>query len=139
MLVGMSDEFAMTAEVRRVLDVLLRDANRHSRYGHELMRDARLSSGRLYIALARLERAGWVVGEREAARLDGRQPRWCYRLSADGLANARTRARAAPCRRGARVRRLGASNGTTASSTQYYGQSGAAVMTTAGAALGRSA
>jgi PadR family transcriptional regulator PadR len=90
MLVGMSDEFAMTAEVRRVLDVFLRDANRHSRYGHELMQDARLSSGRLYIALARLERAGWVVGEREAARSDGRQPRWCYRLSADGLANART-------------------------------------------------
>jgi PadR family transcriptional regulator, regulatory protein PadR len=104
----MSDEFAMTTEVRRVLDVFLGDSGRQSWYGHELMRGSRLSSGRLYIALARLERAGWVIGEREAP--DGRPPRWRYRLSADGLANARTeRALASPARhwtRGLLVRRL---------------------------------
>lgn len=90
MLGVMSDEFVMTAEVRRILDVFLGDADGRSWYGHELMRRARLSSGRLYSALALLERAGWVIGEREAAGCDGQPPRWCYRLSAGGLASART-------------------------------------------------
>jgi PadR family transcriptional regulator len=80
----------MTIAVAIVLRVFLDDVSQ-PRYGYELMQLTGFPSGKLYPILARLERAGWLIKEREdidpAAAL--RPARRLYRLSADGVQTAR--------------------------------------------------
>jgi DNA-binding PadR family transcriptional regulator len=60
-------------------------------YGLEVARTARLKSGSLYPILARLEQYGWIAGVWEDIdpRQEGRRPRRLYRLTAEGLREAR--------------------------------------------------
>jgi PadR family transcriptional regulator len=86
----MSGQMRMTIAVATVLRVFLDDAAQ-PRYGYELMQLTGFPSGKLYPILARLERAGWLIKEREdidpaAAR---RPARRLYRLSPDGVRTAR--------------------------------------------------
>ncbi|MFJ5613569.1 PadR family transcriptional regulator [Streptomyces sp. NPDC093221] len=50
------------------------------------MRNARVSSGSLCPALARLERAGWIIGEAEDIdpKIEGRPARRYYTMTAEG-------------------------------------------------------
>lgn len=56
------------------------------RYGFELMQMTGMTSGSLYPALAKLERTGWIRGEREPIdpREEGRPVRRYYMLTAEG-------------------------------------------------------
>jgi DNA-binding PadR family transcriptional regulator len=99
----------LTGALGRVLAVFLADAA-EPRYGYDLMRAARLSSGTLYPMLARLEDEGLVVSEWEPAGQEGgRPPRRYYRLTGEGVRVARLEvARAAQV---AALRRSGAVSG----------------------------
>jgi DNA-binding PadR family transcriptional regulator len=81
----MASQVRLTANVARVLQVFLEDPA-EPRYGFDLMQVLGLASGTLYPILARLESAGWIVGQREA--IDpveaGRSPRRTYLLTPDG-------------------------------------------------------
>lgn len=83
-------EFRMTAGVARVVRIFLDDPAVPI-YGFELMQRTRFPSGTIYPILARLERAGWIVGQLEetdkASRM-GRPPRRLYRLTAEGAVAA---------------------------------------------------
>jgi PadR family transcriptional regulator, regulatory protein PadR len=84
-------EFRMTAGVARVLRVFLDDPDTPT-YGFDLMQRTLFPSGTIYPILARLERAGWITGEQEAAENashEGRPARRMYRLTADGAVAAR--------------------------------------------------
>jgi PadR family transcriptional regulator PadR len=85
----------VTMAVAQVLAAFLVDPSRPC-YGYDLMRRTGVRSGKLYPILARLERAGWLIREREDAPADGRPPRRRYRLSPEG--NAAARAEVAPLR-----------------------------------------
>lgn len=81
----------MTAGVARVLRVFLDDLDKPA-YGFDLMQRTQFPSGTIYPILARLERAGWIIGEQEAAEnasREGRPARRMYRLTADGAVAAR--------------------------------------------------
>lgn len=80
----------VTVAVATVLRVFL-DEPSESRYGYELMRVTGFASGKLYPILARLERAGWLLKERETIdpAETGRPARRLYRLSAEGVRAAR--------------------------------------------------
>jgi DNA-binding PadR family transcriptional regulator len=73
---------------RRVLLVLLSGAANLS--GYPLARAARVSSGRVYVVLDRLENLGWVTGEWESPDPlpDGRPRRRFYRLTGKGRSEA---------------------------------------------------
>ena len=75
----------MTVAVARVLREFLADPS-EPRYGYELMQLTGFPSGKLYPLLARLQRAGWLIRERENAdpAQVGRPARWLYRLSPSG-------------------------------------------------------
>jgi PadR family transcriptional regulator len=75
-----------------VLTELAADPNAE-RYGYELARATRLSSGTLYPILMRLEERGLLEARWELST----RPRHIYRLTQDGLAAAKT-ARAARAR-----------------------------------------
>ncbi len=97
----------LTGPLERVLRVFLADPSA-PRYGYDLMRAARLSSGTLYPLLARLQSEGllsaaWAGPPTEAS---GRPPRKYYQLTAEGVRVARLElARAAaPARRRAAPR-----------------------------------
>ena len=65
----------ITTAVAKVLKVFLEDIDQE-RYGFELMQRSGLASGTLYPILARLESAGWIVGQPALTHLyldDGRQ------------------------------------------------------------------
>ncbi|MGW5656790.1 PadR family transcriptional regulator [Streptomyces humi] len=78
-------DLTLTPAVVRVLQVFLADPDA-PRYGMQLMNEARVSSGTLYPALARLERAGWITGENED--IDpaeaGRPARRYYTMTREG-------------------------------------------------------
>jgi PadR family transcriptional regulator, regulatory protein PadR len=80
----------ITTTVGRVLRVLLEDPQA-PQYGFDLMQRTGLPSGSLYPILARLERARWITGKKEAidAGAEGRPPRKYYVLTADGARLAR--------------------------------------------------
>ncbi len=83
-------EVRMTLAVARVLREFLADPS-EPRYGYELMQLTGFPSGKLYPLLARLQRAGLLIREREdvdPAQV-GRPARWMYRLSASGAESAR--------------------------------------------------
>ena len=80
----------MTASVLKVAAALLADpAVEH--YGLQLMHATGLPSGTLYPILVRLERAGWVESrwEQTEPAAQGRPARRYYRLTADGVVEAR--------------------------------------------------
>jgi PadR family transcriptional regulator, regulatory protein PadR len=80
----------ITTAVARVLRQFLEDPGA-PRYGFDLMRATGLASGTLYVILARLEQAGWLVGAQEEVdpASVGRPARRLYRLTADGVTSAR--------------------------------------------------
>lgn len=79
------DDIRVTPAIGRVLKAFLDDPAAQ-RYGFELMQMTGTTSGSLYPALAKLERAGWIVGEREPIdpREEGRPARRYYVLTAEG-------------------------------------------------------
>lgn len=82
------DGVRLTIAVATVLRVFLDDVHR-ARYGYELMSVTGFPSGKLYPILARLESAGWLVRERDAASPSGGPPRVHYRLDPDAVETAR--------------------------------------------------
>lgn len=78
----------LTRTMTRTLLVLL-DAPRSWRYGYDLMKVARLSSGTLYPLLARLTDDGWLESRWEESEFPGKPPRQLYRLTATGQIQAR--------------------------------------------------
>ncbi|MEU0036128.1 PadR family transcriptional regulator [Streptomyces sp. NPDC006333] len=78
-------DFKLTPAVVRILQALLA-APQAPHYGMQLIREARVSSGSLYPALARLERAGWIVGADEGIdpRKEGRPARRYYTMTGEG-------------------------------------------------------
>jgi len=79
------DDLRMTPAIGRVLKAFLDDPAA-KRYGFELMQITGMTSGSLYPALAKVERAGWIMGERESIdpREEGRPARRYYMLTAEG-------------------------------------------------------
>lgn len=70
------------------------------RHGYDLMKETGLSSGTLYPILMRMTEKGLVEAEWREPAQPGRPPRHAYRLTADGIALARsvmTEGRAAIC------------------------------------------
>lgn len=84
------DGLRITVAVAQLLRAFL-ESPAEPRYGYELMRLTGFPSGKLYPMLAKLERAGWLLRERE--NIDpvaaGRPARRLYRLSPDAAAAAR--------------------------------------------------
>jgi PadR family transcriptional regulator PadR len=80
----------VTPRMADVLKVFLEDAEQ-PRYGFELMRLTGQPSGTLYPILAKLERAGWLVGGKEDidASTAGRPPRRFYRIEGTAVEAAR--------------------------------------------------
>jgi PadR family transcriptional regulator PadR len=80
----------MTTSVLKVVAALLADPAAE-RYGLQIMHDTSLPSGTLYPILVRLERAGWVESRWEDVDpvAEGRPSRRYYRLTTEGLAEAR--------------------------------------------------
>jgi DNA-binding PadR family transcriptional regulator len=83
-------EVRVTLAVARVLRAFLDDVSK-PRYGYDLMRETGFPSGKLYPILARLQRAGWLVREREDIdpSAERRPARTLYRMSPTGVAAAR--------------------------------------------------
>ncbi|WP_439382662.1 PadR family transcriptional regulator [Amycolatopsis lexingtonensis] len=99
----------MTLQTALILDELVTDPA-DARYGLDLMHAVGLKSGTVYQILARLERAGWLTSEWEDPAVhesEGRPRRRMYRLTAEGVAQAR-RVLSQPAYRNqsARARRL---------------------------------
>ncbi|TQS43672.1 PadR family transcriptional regulator [Cryptosporangium phraense] len=80
----------LTVSTARVLAAFLADAGA-DHYGLELMQSAGLASGTLYPILRRLTSAGWLSASWEAVdpAEAGRPARRYYRLTADGVVEAR--------------------------------------------------
>jgi DNA-binding PadR family transcriptional regulator len=78
----MVSEIRITAVVAVVLRAFLDDTT-VPRYGIELMKATGLPSGTLYPAVARLERAGWLISAKEDIDpvVAGRPPRRYFRLN----------------------------------------------------------
>ncbi|MET8123029.1 PadR family transcriptional regulator [Micromonospora sp. NPDC005189] len=81
----------MTIPVAKVLAALLAEPDAQ-RYGLDLMRLTGLPSGTLYPVLHRLRGAGWLAADWEAIDpvVAGRPARRYYRLTAEGVAHARS-------------------------------------------------
>ena len=62
------------------------------RYGYDLCREVGIKSGTLYPMLIRLEGQGLLTAEWRQSEKPGRPPRHAYRLTAEGLALARSQA-----------------------------------------------
>lgn len=86
----MGTEPKMTLATQRVVGALLQDPT-GAHYGLDLCRQTGLMGGTLYPILARLERAGWVVGQWEEIdeRAAGRRRRRYYTLTAQGAVDGR--------------------------------------------------
>lgn len=80
----------MTIPTQYVLTTLLSEPDREY-YGAEIGMAAGLASGTIHPILARLEGVGWLTSrwEQVDASAVGRPARRYYRLTADGVANAR--------------------------------------------------
>jgi PadR family transcriptional regulator PadR len=86
----MVSDVRMTFQTAAILAVLLAKPLK-ARYGLEIAKEARLRSGTLYPALARLEQAGWITSEWEDIdeAAEGRRRRRYYRLTGEGVVAAR--------------------------------------------------
>jgi DNA-binding PadR family transcriptional regulator len=80
----------MTLSTQLVLRTLLEHPT-HPMYGVEICQAAGLPSGTIHPILARLEAAGWLLSNWEDVdpRREGRPRRRYYRLSPDGIEQAR--------------------------------------------------
>jgi PadR family transcriptional regulator, regulatory protein PadR len=78
----------------RLFEALLADPTRW-RYGYDLSRETGLASGTLYPILMRLSGGRLLETGWEPSDEPGRPPRHTYKLTADGIALARTRLTAA--------------------------------------------
>lgn len=78
----------LTRTMTRALLAFL-DEPRNWRYGYDLMKVARISSGTLYPLLARLTDDGWLESRWEESEFPGKPPRQMYRLTATGQVQAR--------------------------------------------------
>src|SRR4051794_511042 len=93
----MAGEPQVTLQVLRVMEALLDRAD-DGHYGYDLIRRTGLKSGTLYPILARLEAAGLVSSDWETndpAGL-GRPRRRFYRLTVDGVGQAKDQLAIAP-------------------------------------------
>lgn len=95
----------LTLQLQLVLRAML-DGSERELYGLEIVEATGLPPGTIYPIMARLENAGWVTSrwEDDAPQAMSRPRRRYYRLSADGLAGARSALAAADARRRARAR-----------------------------------
>lgn len=95
----------MTLQVQLTLRAMLDGLDREL-YGLELVEATGLPPGTIYPIMARLESAGWVSSrwEETGPEAMGRPRRRYYRLSADGIAQARSALAASDARRQARAR-----------------------------------
>lgn len=86
----MVNDVKVTTVIARVLRVFLADPEA-THFGMELMRTTGLPSGTLYPALTRLERAEWLLAEREDIdpAVEGRPPRKYLRLNPVVVGRAR--------------------------------------------------
>jgi PadR family transcriptional regulator, regulatory protein PadR len=82
---------ALTPKMAAVIKIFLEDPQQ-PRYGFDLMRRTGQPSGTLYPFLAKLERAGWLIGGKEDIdpHAEGRPPRRNYRIAGAAIAVART-------------------------------------------------
>src|SRR5687767_2109021 len=80
----------MTLQVQLVLRMLADEPGRE-RYGLEIVESTGMLPGTIYPIMARLEAAGWVASRWENIdhHAEGRPRRRYYRLSPDGLTEAR--------------------------------------------------
>jgi PadR family transcriptional regulator, regulatory protein PadR len=78
----------LTGQSRRIVAAMLADPMGEFS-GLDLARLARLSSGTIYPALARLENAGWICARWESSPAEGRNRRRFYRLTGSGATAAR--------------------------------------------------
>lgn len=83
------DQKNLTPAVVRMLQTFLEDPDRIF-YATELMKAARVGSGSLYPALARMEQAGWVTCEEEDIdpKKVGRPARHYYQMTGAGAREA---------------------------------------------------
>jgi len=86
------EDLNITPKMAEVLKIFLEDPAK-PRYGFEIMQRARLQSGSLYPMLARLERAGWLTGNRETIdpRMAGRPSRRHYTITGEAAIVAHDR------------------------------------------------
>ncbi|QQC88183.1 PadR family transcriptional regulator [Streptomyces alfalfae] len=79
----------LTPAAVRIIQAFLVDPT-HRFYATELMETARIGSGSLYPALARMEKAGWVVSQSEDIdpREKGRPARHYYSMTGEGVREA---------------------------------------------------
>lgn len=86
------EDLNITPNIARLLRVFLEDPEQ-SRFGTELIQQARVSAGSLYPALRRMETAGFIAGAWEDIdpSAEGRPARRYYTLTADGAREARMR------------------------------------------------
>lgn len=80
----------MSAQTLTVLEIFLAKPAQW-RYGYDLSRSTGLKSGSLYPILMRLADHGWLEAFWEAPEFPGRPPRHIYRLTAEGVRQARMR------------------------------------------------
>jgi DNA-binding PadR family transcriptional regulator len=73
------------------------------RHGYDLCREAGVKSGTLYPMLIRLADQGLLTAEWREAEKPGRPPRHAYRLTAKGLALARSQERGGESRTAGRA------------------------------------
>ena len=85
------EELKLTLTLAAVIKIFLEDPQQ-PRYGFDLMRRTGQPSGTLYPNLAKLERAGWLIGGKEDIdpHAEGRPPRRNYRIAGDAITVART-------------------------------------------------
>jgi DNA-binding PadR family transcriptional regulator len=95
----------LTLQVQLTLRAML-DRPGGELYGLELVEATGLPPGTIYPIMARLESAGWVSSrwEETGPEAKGRPRRRYYRLSADGIAQARSALAACDARRQGRAR-----------------------------------
>jgi PadR family transcriptional regulator, regulatory protein PadR len=95
----------MTLQVQLTLRALL-DEHEAELYGLELVEATGLPPGTIYPIMARLEHAGWVSSrwEESDGEVKGRPRRRYYRLTADGVVQARAALASSDARRQARAR-----------------------------------
>jgi PadR family transcriptional regulator, regulatory protein PadR len=95
----------LTLQVQLTLRAMLDELDREL-YGLELVEATGLPPGTIYPIMARLESAGWVSSHWEETGQEpkGRPRRRYYRLTADGIAQARSALASSDARRQARAR-----------------------------------
>jgi PadR family transcriptional regulator, regulatory protein PadR len=93
----------LTLQVQLTLRAMLDELD-HELYGLELVEATGLPPGTIYPIMARLESAGWVSSrwEETGQEAKGRPRRRYYRLSADGVTQARAALAETDARRDAR-------------------------------------